>query len=122
MRRPVVQPARAAGSGRAGPGKDGGMETRDGETLIQVGELGVGGVGKGGRDSSKSREHVLWASGQWAPGLCSPSTCPARPWSATSPLHTQGSKADRSPTVTQVISHRAGTGPLVACLQETGTL
>lgn len=98
------------------------MEIRDGEILIQVGELGVGGVGKGGRYSRKSREHVLGTSGHWAPGLCSPSTCSARPWSATSPLHTQGSKADRSPTVTEVISHKAGTGPLVACLQETGTL
>ena len=68
MRRPVVQPARAASRGRAGPRKDGGMGTRDGETLIQVGELGVGRVGKGGRDSSKSREHVLGASGQWAVG------------------------------------------------------
>ena len=65
MRRPVVQPARAAIRGRAGPRKDGGMGTRDGETLIH-GEVGVGRVGKGGRDSSKSREHVLGASGQWA--------------------------------------------------------
>lgn len=67
MRRPVVQPARAASRGRAGPRKDGGMGTRDGETLIHW-ELGVGRVGKGGRDSSKSREHVLGASGQWAVG------------------------------------------------------
>lgn len=98
------------------------MWTRDEGMLIQVGKLGVGEVGEGGRYSSKSREHVLGARGHWAPGLCSPSTCSARPWSATSPLYTQGSKADRSPTVTQVISHKAGTGPLVACLQETGTL